>query len=49
MGEVKALALPLSPAPALMRPLFLLQLRERPPSPLVRAFCQLLSHPLETR
>ncbi len=49
MGEVKALALPHLPAPALMRPLYLLQLRERPPSPLVRGFCELLSRALETR
>jgi DNA-binding transcriptional LysR family regulator len=48
MGEVRAVALPHSPAPALMRPLYLLQLRERPPSPLVRRFCELLGRALET-
>jgi LysR family transcriptional regulator, transcriptional activator of the cysJI operon len=44
---------PLSPlqssAMALTRPLFLLQLRERPISPLVRAFCDLLNRVLERR
>lgn len=46
MGEVKAL--PLSRPPGLMRPLFLLQLKERPSSPLVRGFCETLECPLET-
>lgn len=45
MGEVRSLH---SSAPALTRPLFLLQLKERPPSPLVRAFCELLGRALET-
>lgn len=38
--EVKALRL--AGAAALMRPLFLLQSRDRPPSPLVNAFCRVL-------
>ena len=47
MGEVRTLN-PLHPAAsALTRPLQLLQLRERPPSALVRAFCELLSRVLE--
>ena len=49
MGEVKALAFPHPTAPALMRPLYLLQLKERPPSPLVRGFCELLGRVLESR
>jgi LysR family transcriptional regulator, transcriptional activator of the cysJI operon len=49
MGEVKALSLPHSLAAALLRPLYLLQLKQRPPSPLVRGFCQLLGRTLETR
>jgi LysR family transcriptional regulator, transcriptional activator of the cysJI operon len=48
IGELRRLTLH-STAPALTRPLFLLQLKERPASPLVRAFCELLSRTLETR
>ena len=47
MGELRTLTLLHSSATALMRPLFLLQLRERPASALVRAFCALLSRVLE--
>ncbi len=49
IGEVKALTLPPSAAPALRRPLYLLQLKQRPPAPLVRGFCELLGRVLETR
>jgi LysR family transcriptional regulator, transcriptional activator of the cysJI operon len=48
IGELRPLTLH-TRAPALTRPLFLLQLKERPASPLVRAFCELLSRALETR
>jgi DNA-binding transcriptional LysR family regulator len=34
-------------ARALVRPLYLLQLRERPPSPSLRAFCEVLAQPPE--
>jgi molybdate transport repressor ModE-like protein len=49
MGELRTLTPIRSSASALTRPLQLLQLRERPPSALVRAFCELLSRVLETR
>jgi DNA-binding transcriptional LysR family regulator len=45
LERVKALNYPGDSA--LVRPLFLLQLKERPPSPLVRAFCELLQRRLE--
>src|SRR5260370_382483 len=45
LGQVKALNYP-SDSP-LVRPLFLLQLKERPPSPLIRAFCEVLQRRLE--
>jgi LysR family transcriptional regulator, transcriptional activator of the cysJI operon len=48
IGELRPLTLP-SAAPAVTRPLFLLQLKERPASPLVLAFCELLSRTLEKR
>jgi LysR family transcriptional regulator, transcriptional activator of the cysJI operon len=47
MGELRTLTPLHSPARALTRPLFLLQLRERPASALVRAFCELSSRVLE--
>ena len=47
MGELRALAPLHSSAAALTRPLLLLQLRERPASALVRAFCELLTRALE--
>jgi DNA-binding transcriptional LysR family regulator len=47
-GELRPLTLN-TPTSALTRPLFLLQLRERPASPLVHAFCQLLGRTLEKR
>jgi molybdate transport repressor ModE-like protein len=47
MGEVKALH-PFRTS-SWVRPLFLLQLKERPPSPLVRAFCEVLQRTLEAR
>lgn len=47
MGEVRVLTLAHAAAASLLRPLYLLQLRERPPSPLAREFCSLLSHALE--
>jgi len=47
MGELRTLIPPRSSAKALTRPLLLLQLRERPASALVRAFCELLSRVLE--
>jgi LysR family transcriptional regulator, transcriptional activator of the cysJI operon len=43
MGELRTLTPINSSARALTRPLQLLQLKERPPSALVRAFCELLS------
>lgn len=49
MGELRTLAPLRSSATALTRPLLLLQLRERPATALVRAFCQLLSRVLEKR
>jgi len=49
MGEVRALTRSHPGAVALRRPLYLLQLRERPPSPLAREFCTLLTQVLETR
>jgi len=48
-GELKALGFSHSVAGALVRPLYLLQLRERPSSPLAREFCALLTHVLERR
>jgi len=48
MGELRTLTPRHSSAKALTRPLFLLQLRERPASALVRAFCELLSRVVET-
>jgi len=48
IGELRPLTLHAA-APAFKRPLFRLQLRERPASPLQRAFCELLSRPLEKR
>jgi LysR family transcriptional regulator, transcriptional activator of the cysJI operon len=48
IGELRPLTLHAA-APAFKRPLFRLQLRERPASPLQRAFCELLSRPLERR
>jgi len=47
MREVRALELNRSIASSLIRPLYLLQLRERPQSPLAREFCTLLTHVLE--
>jgi len=47
MGEVRKLTLANAGATSLLRPLYLLQLKERPPSPLVREFCNVLSHELE--
>ncbi len=49
MGEVRVLMRTHGSGAALLRPLYLLQLRERPPSPLVREFCTLLKQPLESR
>jgi DNA-binding transcriptional LysR family regulator len=49
MGEVKALTLTYPVAGSLLRPLYLLQLKERPPSPLAREFCRLLTQVLEKR
>lgn len=49
MGEVRALTRPHASGAALLRPLYLLQLRERPPSPLAREFCALLAQVLERR
>jgi LysR family transcriptional regulator, transcriptional activator of the cysJI operon len=49
MGEVKALTVSHSAASALVRPLYLLQLRDRPHSPLAREFCALLTQLLERR
>jgi LysR family transcriptional regulator, transcriptional activator of the cysJI operon len=49
MGEVRALTRAHASAAALVRPLYLLQLKERPPSPLAREFCTLLTHVLERR
>jgi molybdate transport repressor ModE-like protein len=48
MGEVRVLTPALAAAGSLVRPLYLLQLKERPPSPLAREFCGLLSRVLET-
>jgi len=48
IGELRSVTLHAA-APAFKRPLFRLQLRERPASPLQRAFCELLSRPLEKR
>jgi len=48
IGELRPLKLQRE-APAFTRPLFLLQLKERPASPLVRAFCGLLDRTLEKR
>lgn len=47
MGELRTLATTHASAPAFTRPLQLLQLKERPPSALVRAFCELLTRELE--
>lgn len=47
MGELRTLNPPHSSATPLTRPLLLLQLRERPASALVRAFCELLSRGVE--
>jgi LysR family transcriptional regulator, transcriptional activator of the cysJI operon len=44
MGEVRKLTLAQAGATSLSRPLYFLQLKERPPSPLAREFCKLLSH-----
>ncbi len=49
IGEVRALAPPHSAGAALLRPLYLLQLKQRPAAPLVRRFCELLERTLETR
>ena len=49
MGEVRSLMRTHASAAALVRPLYLLQLKERPPSPLAREFCTLLTQVLETR
>ncbi|HEV2227458.1 MAG TPA: LysR substrate-binding domain-containing protein [Steroidobacteraceae bacterium] len=49
MGEVRTLTQTHTNGAALLRPLYLLQLRERPPSPLAREFCTLLTRSLETR
>jgi LysR family transcriptional regulator, transcriptional activator of the cysJI operon len=49
MGELRAVTPPHSSATYLTRPLLLLQLRERPASALVRAFCELLNRVLEKR
>jgi len=49
MGELKTLTLSHSVASSLLRPLYLLQLRERPHSPLAREFCTLLTQVLERR
>lgn len=46
LGEVKAVRYPRGET--LSRPLFLLQLKERPPSPLVQAFRAVLARPLES-
>jgi LysR family transcriptional regulator, transcriptional activator of the cysJI operon len=43
LEQVRSLSLPGNPP--LVRPLFLLQLKERPPSPLIRAFCAALQRP----
>jgi len=48
MEEVRVLTLAHAGATSLLRPLYLLQLRARPPSPLAREFCGLLSHALES-
>jgi DNA-binding transcriptional LysR family regulator len=48
IGELRPLTLHAA-APAFKRPLFRLQLKERPASPLHRAFCELLSRALEKR
>lgn len=47
MGELRTLTPLHSSAASLTRPLLLLQLRERPASALVRAFCELLTRVLE--
>ena len=47
MGELKALTLGRSVASTFVRPLYLLQLRERPQSPLTREFCAFLRQVLE--
>jgi len=49
MGELKALTLSHSVASSLLRPLYLLQLRQRPHSPLAREFRALLTQVLEQR
>lgn len=49
MGEVRTLTQTHAKGAALLRPLYLLQLKERPPSPLAREFCTLLMQVLETR
>jgi DNA-binding transcriptional LysR family regulator len=49
MGELKALTLDHSAGAPLVRPLYLLQLKERPRSPLAREFCTLLTQVLERR
>jgi LysR family transcriptional regulator, transcriptional activator of the cysJI operon len=46
MGEIRVLTLAHASATSLLRPLYLLQLKERPPSPLAREFCRLLQSPL---
>ena len=48
IGGLRTVTVPTA-APLLTRPLFLLQLKERPVSPLVRAFCELLGRALEKR
>jgi DNA-binding transcriptional LysR family regulator len=47
MGELRKVTLAHAGATSLLRPLYLLQLKERPPSPLAREFCTLLSQVLE--
>jgi LysR family transcriptional regulator, transcriptional activator of the cysJI operon len=49
VGELRTLVPVHASATALTRPLFLLQLRQRPASALVRAFCELLNRVLEKR
>jgi DNA-binding transcriptional LysR family regulator len=47
MSELRTLTRAHASAAALLRPLYLLQLKERPPSPLAREFCRLLTQVLE--
>jgi DNA-binding transcriptional LysR family regulator len=49
MRELKMLTVSHATASSLVRPLYLLQLRERPQSPLAREFCALLTQVLERR